>query len=337
MIKRLLLLFLSLCLVNILHSQVPDLEREALIALYNSTDGDNWESNTNWNTSTPVSEWFGITVVNNHVTKIDLPSNFLKGTLPSEIGNLIMLESLNLWINNLTGSIPEEIGNLINLTELFLDTNEFTGQIPASLSNLTLMTNFWLDDNQLSGDITDFFSSWTNLVYFGIGGGNNFTGSLDLSNNQSLIACWIDNSKISTLNIKNGNNFNIPNDHFKANNNPNLTCVIVDDVQYSTTNWLNIDESSLFLESLSECSSTSIDNRNYQAKKIYPNPTKGMIYIRTSEVIREIRIYNSLGQLVQQTKDLNCVDLSTLPRGLYYLYAEYGNSNINETYKIIKE
>ena len=30
------------------HAAIPTSERDALIALYNSTDGDNWNDNTNW-------------------------------------------------------------------------------------------------------------------------------------------------------------------------------------------------------------------------------------------------------------------------------------------------
>ncbi len=30
------------------NAQIPTVERDALIALYNSTDGANWTNNTNW-------------------------------------------------------------------------------------------------------------------------------------------------------------------------------------------------------------------------------------------------------------------------------------------------
>ena len=41
------------------------IEREALIALYNATDGDNWENNTNWCSDKPLNEWYGDPVVDN--------------------------------------------------------------------------------------------------------------------------------------------------------------------------------------------------------------------------------------------------------------------------------
>ncbi|WP_439184150.1 T9SS type A sorting domain-containing protein [Carboxylicivirga taeanensis] len=331
------LLVLTLFLfVNPIHSQVSEIEREALIALYNSTNGSNWKQNTNWNTMVPVSEWFGITVVEDHVTEIDLPNNLLEGSIPSEIGNITMLKSLNIWRNKLSGTIPPELGNCINLTELFLDENALTGQVPSSIANLTLMTNFWLDNNKLSGDITDLFSSWTNLIYFGIGGGNNFTGSLDLSNNSSLIACWVDNTNISFLNIKNGNNINIPNDSFKANNNPNLTCVIVDDIQFSASAWLNIDATSSFKSSTSECISTSIEGNQKLNVKVFPNPTSAILHIESYEDVKMIKVYNSLGKLVIESKTSDKINLSNYTSGIYFVkIIRTNNSSIN--FKIIRK
>ena len=42
-------------------AQVPQIERDALIVLYDSTNGNNWNNNTDW-LSADVSTWYGITV-----------------------------------------------------------------------------------------------------------------------------------------------------------------------------------------------------------------------------------------------------------------------------------
>jgi hypothetical protein len=42
-------------------------------------------------------------------------------------------------------------------------------------------------------------------------------------------------NKLRFLNVKNGNNTAI--DEFRVLGNPDLTCIQVDDVDYSTTNW----------------------------------------------------------------------------------------------------
>lgn len=35
-------------------------QKNALIDLYQATDGDNWIDNTNWCTDKPLSEWYGL-------------------------------------------------------------------------------------------------------------------------------------------------------------------------------------------------------------------------------------------------------------------------------------
>ena len=41
----------------------------ALVALYDSTDGNNWTNNTNW-LATPVYYWYGVTVISQQVTEL---------------------------------------------------------------------------------------------------------------------------------------------------------------------------------------------------------------------------------------------------------------------------
>ena len=40
-------------------------DREALVALYNATDGPNWRNNTNWLSDAPMGEWHGVTTDDN--------------------------------------------------------------------------------------------------------------------------------------------------------------------------------------------------------------------------------------------------------------------------------
>ena len=37
-------------------------DREALVALYNATDGENWNRNANWLSDAPLWEWDGVTI-----------------------------------------------------------------------------------------------------------------------------------------------------------------------------------------------------------------------------------------------------------------------------------
>ena len=71
----------------------------ALAALYNATDGSNW--NNIWNLDDNVIQWYGVTITDGRVTGLDLSTNFLKGSIPEEIEGLTSLKSLNLSHNSL--------------------------------------------------------------------------------------------------------------------------------------------------------------------------------------------------------------------------------------------
>ena len=70
-------------------------ERVALVALYESTDGDDWTTNYNWlSDSVHHCEWYGITCTSEEgvVRQIELSLNNLQGAIPREIGNLANLQ-----------------------------------------------------------------------------------------------------------------------------------------------------------------------------------------------------------------------------------------------------
>eukprot|EP00903_Cladosiphon_okamuranus_P009177 g8765.t1 len=103
-------------------------EREALVALYNATDGPNWKKNVNWNTDVDLSQWHGITTDDQgRVVRIRLQDHNLQGPIPEELGKLTALQFLNLNSNNLSGTIPKELGALSALRELRLHGNQLSG------------------------------------------------------------------------------------------------------------------------------------------------------------------------------------------------------------------
>jgi Leucine-rich repeat (LRR) protein len=136
----------------------------ALVALYNSTNGANWTNKTNWLSSEPISNWFGITMGNNRITKLILQDNNLSGTIPEEIDNLIMLTMLELSNNNISGNIPSGIWNLTNLNFLYLYSNQLTGTISPQVGNLVNLKQLMLDGNQISGIIPPEVGRLTNLT-----------------------------------------------------------------------------------------------------------------------------------------------------------------------------
>ena len=151
-----------------------EMDRAALVALYDATDGPNWLNTTNWLTDTPLGEWHGVvTDEGGRVTALILQRNQLSGTIPSQLENLTSLETLVLQHNQLSGTIPSQLENLTSLETLVLQHNQLSGTIPSQLENLTSLEVLALNDNQLSGTIPSQLGNLTSDLYF-----------LGLANNQ---------------------------------------------------------------------------------------------------------------------------------------------------------
>jgi hypothetical protein len=144
-------------------SEIPQLECEALVSLYISTSGASWSNHTNWLESDTPSNWFGVTVSGGNVTEISLNSNQLIGSIPSDLGGLTYLQTLNLEFNQISGSIPPELGSLTNLLTLNLFYNQLSGAIPPELGGLTDLQNLNLSSNQFGGAIPPELANLTNL------------------------------------------------------------------------------------------------------------------------------------------------------------------------------
>jgi len=105
-------------------SQISVEECNALVALYNSTNGDGWSNKSGWLVDeTPCDTWVGVSCDGGYVSVLNLGGNQLNGTIPSELGNLTNLTNLNLGWNQFT-EIPSEIGILSSLTSLDLSGNQ---------------------------------------------------------------------------------------------------------------------------------------------------------------------------------------------------------------------
>lgn len=91
-------------------AQSPATDREALVRLYEVTDGPNWTDNRNWLSDAPLEEWYGVdTDSEGRVTLIYLIDNNLRGVVPTNVLNMGRLNSLLLEGNALSGCISEEL------------------------------------------------------------------------------------------------------------------------------------------------------------------------------------------------------------------------------------
>ncbi|KAL3844022.1 hypothetical protein ACJIZ3_001425 [Penstemon smallii] len=94
---------------------------------------------------------------------LDLSSNSLTGSLPSDLTSLEHLVLLNLSNNELSGLIPDTFGSLISLRELYLSNNFFQGNISPSLSSLRSLEILDLSHNNFTGKIPLFLENFSFL------------------------------------------------------------------------------------------------------------------------------------------------------------------------------
>ena len=97
---------------------------------------------------------------------LDISANYLSGTL-AEISLSSSLIALNLSLNNFSGPIPSFFGSLTYLASLNLDGNSLQGQIPSILCDLSVLAELTLANNSfscyptcLSVDSIDFIESY---------------------------------------------------------------------------------------------------------------------------------------------------------------------------------
>ena len=183
-------------------------DREALVALYEATQGDFfWDIDTNWLSDRPLGTWYGVTadedgrvvelslpgnkvwgpipreiVLLQRLKRLDLSNNRVDGALPPEIGDLRSLEELNLSENTFLGSltaIPATLGKLDRLQWLNLSGTGFEGAIPRELGNLQSLTRLeFVDLTWLSGPIPPEFGQLANLRHLDVSESGRLEGAL---------------------------------------------------------------------------------------------------------------------------------------------------------------
>jgi hypothetical protein len=219
----------------------------------------------------------GLWCSNNELTSINLASNTSLETLvlnTNQITNLDLSNNSELRIlrfaHNLISNI--DIGQNTALTEINCNTNQLN-IIDVSqnlnlirlncshnqITNLDLSNNLMLEALQCGTNNLTSLDLNQNIELQVLHCSVNNLESLDLSQNVNLSFLYCNNNLLNCLNIRNGNNMNISNNptHIILTNNPNLTCIEVDDVLYSTQNWY-IESQMFFSEDCNnECSNTS--------------------------------------------------------------------------------
>ena len=139
-------------------------DRAALVALYEATDGANWDDSTNWLSDAPLSEWHGVTTdTDGRVMELSLAGNKLTGSLPAELGYLTNLQVLELAGNSLDGALPAAWGRLGSLEVLELAGNHLSGPLPTEWHYLRRLDVLDLSRNSLSGVLPAEWGQLDNL------------------------------------------------------------------------------------------------------------------------------------------------------------------------------
>ncbi|PQQ18674.1 putative LRR receptor-like serine/threonine-protein kinase [Prunus yedoensis var. nudiflora] len=108
---------------------------------------------------------------------LTLGVNFIHGSIPRGIGNLVNLSAFGVEGNNLGGSAPGEIGKLQKLQGIFLNANKFSGLIPFSIGNLTSLTRLYMQENRFEGSIPRSLGNCQNLLMLNLSS-NNLSGTI---------------------------------------------------------------------------------------------------------------------------------------------------------------
>ncbi len=114
-------------------------ERQALIDLYNATDGARWTDHSGWlGPAGTECQWHGVICVPTKdglwtVFQLTLSGNHLVGRIPDSIAQLTHLENIELSENQLFGAVSEALVKLTELKWLDLIGNRLSGLLPNTL------------------------------------------------------------------------------------------------------------------------------------------------------------------------------------------------------------
>ncbi|TCP24819.1 putative secreted protein (Por secretion system target) [Tenacibaculum skagerrakense] len=258
--------------------------------------------------------------------------------LTSNINNITYLNVFDKNISDLTGikdfiSLKELSIHFNNLKTVDLSKNTSLTYLQASgneLLTIDVSKNIHLETlvirtNKINRiDLSNNKKLKELYIY-----GNQLT-NLDVSQNKSLEFLWCSSNNLSSLNVQNGNNENFT--RFDTRNNPNLNCVAVDNIDYSTSNWMDIDPHTSFGRA---CNTLNSDNYELNKFSIYPIPSTGII---TIELLQDAKykVTNIKGQILMNgnlTIGNNTLELKSFTKGVYFITLI--NSNTFQSKKLI--
>jgi hypothetical protein len=304
--------------------------------LYSETNISGFSSSLLFTTSAPLLSDLTYVPDNNFEQALidegldDVLDNYV---LTNNINSIGFLDVSDKNISDLTG--------IEDFTEL-----ETFGCSNNSITTLDLSSNhimeFGCDNNQLTSLILNaearVVDCSNNLltalnVPTGIANlqcNNNNIISLDLSKTTELSILNCSNNNLEFLDFRNGENgqisssydFNTGDDYsFDATNNPNLTCIFVDDATFSTSNWKKVDATTHFVLNEAACTSLNTANYDFYGFKILSNPVTDNINLSIRKEANFVLI-DINGKILKRGKLTigdNAIKVSNIAKGLCFL------------------
>ncbi|CAA9198462.1 hypothetical protein FLA105534_02119 [Flavobacterium bizetiae] len=172
----------------------------------------------------------------NRLTNIDVSKNIKLGSLiitNNEFTDLNISKNTNLTSLNINyNKIPTiDVSKNSVLASLYAVSNKMES---LNISNNKYLTVLDIASNQISSlDVSQ------NPLLQVIKVSQNILKTFDVSQNPALNFLTVNNNQLTNLNLKNGKNTFLTNGYISLYTNPKLYCILVDNVTYANTNWLN--------------------------------------------------------------------------------------------------
>ncbi len=312
---------------------LPEPDREALIALYNATDGENWS--TTWDLTQGYDTWFGITTDDqNKVTRINLPNNNLVGTIPSELADLDALRDLVISNNEISGVIPQSLTALELISTIDVANNKLSGDIP--LLNLSRLSFFALNDNEYIFEnlepAIDYYPSGGPLIF-------NYIGQANIDDEQTLA---FSEGESVTLSVTGTSSTTNTYEWFKNGNSIDgatgadftIDSLLVEDSGAYTCEVKNIEVPNLTLtrNTITLDITLGVNDNNFSnSVSIISNAKEKQLSIETSANLQgevNLTVYNLVGQMVVSTSFIEATTLptSTWSSGIYVVKLQSENA-----------
>lgn len=269
---------------------------------------------------------FRLSCNNNEITNLDVSAlQYLEslGCGNNQLTTLSLtenwrLESLYCSYNELTHI---DVSQCINLTRLYAYQNNLT-QVDVSLLPL-------LDDLNLQTNMLISLDVSQNPLLDSLNCGDNQLSSLDISQNPLMDWLVCKGNILETLDLRNGTNSILVT--LKAENNPFLECILVDDEnvtppecdpQAFDEGWC-VDPNVRFSE---DCL-LGTEEVTRASFSVFPNPANNVLNINASQKIDQVKIYSLQGRLLIESLEPN-LEISNLSSGTYLVKAWIiGNSS----------